>query len=370
MSLGRESLVQTGSAVQPHPRLLCRRILLIKLSSAGDIVHALPVLAGLRWRWPKAHIAWLVSTSFAELLEGHPDLDEVISFDRQRFGRLGRRWSATRRFAEFCWRLWARRFDLVVDLQGLFRSGFLSLVSGAPVRIGLAEAREFAGTFYTRRLASRPPHQHAVDRYYRAAGPLGFAHRPIRFPLAIKEADRAEAAGLLRQAGLEGRRFAALAVGARWETKRWPAERFAELADALADRYALASVLTGSAADYAVGEEVCRLSTSGPLNLAGRTRWRHLLGLLEMASLVVTNDSGPMHLAAALGRPLVAVLGPTNPTRTGPYGRPQAVLRRNLPCSPCYLRTLQSCPYAHTCLRDLPAEEVLAAVDRALSGQR
>jgi heptosyltransferase-1 len=358
----------SGANAMP-PRRGMRRILLIKLSSAGDIIHALPVLAGLRRRWPEAHIAWMVSTPFAELLDGHPDLDEVIRFDRRRFAHLGRQWSASWAFARFCWRLRARRFDLVVDLQGLFRSGFLSLVSGAPRRLGLSDAREMAGAFYTRRVGRRTPNLHAVDRCYQMATALGFAEQGPRFLLHVPDACRAEVTELLRDSEVEGRPFAVLAIGARWETKRWPAERFARLADALAERHGLASVLVGSEDDRQLAEQVRQYSHSGPVNLAGRTRWGQLMALLEQARMVVSNDSGPMHVAAALGRPLVAVLGPTHPGRTGPYCLPEGVVRRDLPCSPCYLRMLASCAHGHACMRDLPVESVLKAAGRALCGQ-
>ena len=150
-----------------------KRILIIKPSSFGDVIHALPVLNGLRRRYPQARISWLVSTACAGLLEGHPQLDEAIPFDRKRYGKIGRSATITLEFARFVGELRKRRFDLVIDLQGLFRSGFLSRACGAKVRIGLSDAREFGWIFHSQRVRVPAGDMHAVDRYWLVAGLAG-----------------------------------------------------------------------------------------------------------------------------------------------------------------------------------------------------
>ncbi len=344
------------------------RILVIKPSSVGDIVHALPVLHGLRVRWPSARIGWLVASHFAELLEGHPELDEVIPFDRRRFGRLGRSIPVSVEFAEFVQSLRARSFDLVIDLQGLFRSGFLAMATGAGVRIGFPEAREFGWLFYTHRVEVPTSDMHAADRNYQVGGMLGFGHVPMEFRLRIGEAPRGEAAQFLAEAGLPpGQPYAALIPAARWETKLWAPDRFAAVADALQKDWALRVVLVTSAAHKPIAEAIADLTATATINLAGATTLKQMLALLEAASIVVTNDSGPMHMAAALGRPLVAIYGPTNPTRTGPYNRPRAVVRAELPCSPCYIRKLSQCPHKQECMNRVTVDDVLAVVSRELA---
>jgi ADP-heptose:LPS heptosyltransferase len=377
-----------------------RRILIIKPSSPGDIIHALPVLHGLRKHYPDAHLAWLVATPFRGLIEADPALDEVIPFDRKRFGRLAFSVPVAREFLSFVRRLRQRRFDLVIDLQGLFRSGFLAFASGAGVRVGFRRAREAAGIFYTHKIPENPPpncgtapqpvpppprrrchtgngnvseclqavskgrsDRHAADQNYDVARMLGFGDLPMDFTIALRENDRQQARRLLEEAGFRpGERYVVLVPATRWETKCWPPERFGHLANLIQERRGLGAVLVGGGSDIEVGDVAVDASMGTAANLCGRTTLRQLAAIIDGASLVVTADSTPMHMAAALGRPLIALFGPTNPDRTGPYGRPQDVLRADLDCSPCYLRTLRQCPHGQVCMKQLSVERVLAAV--------
>jgi lipopolysaccharide heptosyltransferase I len=345
-----------------------RRILLIKPSSPGDIIHALPVLQGLRRRYPAAHIAWLVATPFANLIETHPALNEVIHFDRKRFGKIGRSAGVTLEFLGFVRALRHKEFDLVIDLQGLFRSGFLSKASGAPVRIGFASAREMAWMFYSHRLPERSPHAHAADRNYQVAPALGLPDGPLSFEIHVTPEDRAVAAALIGEARVDpGRGYVVLVPLTRWETKCWPTDRYGKLAGLIKDRHGLTSLLVGGASDVAAAGIAVQASDGAAINLCGRTTLRQLAALIEGASVVVTADSTPMHLAAVLGRPLVALFGPTDPRRTGPYGRLADVVSLPLECSPCLFRRLSQCPYDHACMRDLDVDQVAAAVDLRLS---
>lgn len=344
------------------------RILLIKPSSLGDLVHALPVLHGLRQRYPEARIDWLAGSSFAPLVEGHPEVSEVIRFDRRRYGQMIRDPRIAVEFTAFCRELHRRNYDLVVDLQGLFRSGLMALATGAPVRIGFAAARELGWVFYTHHLQAGPGNAHAVDRNYATARMLGFADVPVTFDLAVTAAERRRADQILTGAGLPGRaRFAAILPGARWETKRWPEDRFAELVDGLAEHQRLISVLLAGPDEAAICVRIegeCRRPVT---NLASKTALRELVAVLERAAVVICHDSAPMHLAAALGRPLVCLLGPTNPARTGPYSNSARILQTDLPCVPCYLRRLSQCPHGHACMASLEVESVLHAAAAVLT---
>lgn len=345
-----------------------KRILLIKPSSPGDIIHALPVLRGLRGRYPQAHIAWLVATSFANLLEADPAISEVIPFDRRRFGRLGRSFSVTREFMAFVGALREKAFDLVIDLQGLFRSGFLAMASGAPVRIGFAAARELGWMFYTDKIPKSGPDAHAADRNYQVAELLGFERRTKDFSIYLTDADREHAAILLRECGVaKDSGYAVLVPVTRWETKCWPAGRYGALAKQLRDRHGLTSVLVGGPSDITAAQIAIGASEGSAHNLCGRTSLRELAALIERASVVITADSTPMHMAVAQNRPLVALFGPTNPRRTGPYGRLDDVLRIDLDCSPCYLKKLHQCPHQHACMQRLDVEKVMEVVTRKLA---
>lgn len=344
-----------------------RRVLIIKPSSFGDVIHALPVLGGLRHRFPQAHIAWLVAESCAGLLEGHPQLDAVIRFDRRHYGRMLRSRRSLRDFLGFVGRLRGEHFDLVVDLQGLFRSGFLAAVSGAGRRVGFANARELGWLFYTHRVRVDDPRMHAVERNYLFGRLLGFADVPIAFHLHVRPEARARVARLLGEAGLAPpARYAVIAPGSRWETKRWSVARFAELTRRLVEGHGLGVVLTGAEDERPAAQEVARLAGVPTLNLAGQTGLQEMMALVESSALVVMNDSGPLHLATAFGRPTVGIYGPTSPSRTGPYGRLDSVARLDLPCSPCYLKKLSNCPHAHRCLADLPVELVCEQIRRVL----
>ena len=346
------------------------KILLVKPSSLGDVVHALPVLHGLRTRFPAATIDWLIASPFASLLRGHPEVDNLILFDRQRFGFVGRSLSATAAFCAFVHDLRSRRYDLVIDLQGLFRTGFLTLATGARVRIGFADAGEGAWVFYTHRLPRVDRDMHAVDRYYRVGGLLGFEKTPIEFRLALSGSAQSEAETLLDDNGLPGGvPYVVIVPGARWETKVWLPERFVETVDTIQGRDGVRCVVVGGPGEVDLCARIVRGCASTPINLAGKTTIPQLAAVLARAAVVLCHDSAAMHLAVALERPVVCLIGPTNPRRTGPYRRPGDVVQRMVECSPCYLRRLSQCPHDHRCMKELTTGEVVQAIRQALDGQ-
>jgi lipopolysaccharide heptosyltransferase I len=339
----------------------------VKPSSLGDVVHALPVLHGLRVRFPDSRIDWLIAPSFAPLVEGHGDVDELVMFDRRRFGRLGHNPVVAGEFVRFVGGLRKRRYDLVVDIQGLFRSGFLSLMTGAPVRIGFRSAREGAWIFYTHHIAMADPDAHAVDRYYRVGDLLGFADVPVEFNLPDSEDSSRRAEAMLRESSFpDDGSLIVVAPSARWETKMWLTERFARTIDRLCHTESRRCVLVGGADERGRCERIAERCRTRPANLAGQTSLSELTAVVRRADLVLCHDSAVAHLAAALQRRLVCITGPTNPRRTGPYRRGEDVVRLNLECSPCYLRKLRQCRHDHRCMKELEVEAVVAASERAL----
>src|SRR5207248_5722085 len=266
----------------PLPTSAPRRILIIKPSAVGDVVHTLPILNLLRRRWPDAKIAWLVTPACAGLLEGHPQLDEVILFDRKRLGSIWRRpwlWLELRRFTRS---LRHRKFDLVIDLQGLFRSGWLAKKTRAPVRVGFANARELAWVFYTHRVPIDTMEQHAVSRYLKVAQFIGCDDRQVEFVFATTDEDRKYAEELIRaDKNVCPTDYAVLLPGTNWLTKRWPIERFAGLVNPLRQR-GLACVVAGGPDAVAMAKQI-----PGAIDVTGKTTLRQLTALLEGASLVV-----------------------------------------------------------------------------------
>jgi heptosyltransferase I len=331
-----------------------RRILLIKPSAIGDVVHTLPIWNLLRKHWPAAEISWLVTPGCAGLLDGLPGLN-VIRFERGRLANAWRSASAAKELLGLGKWLRDLRFDLVIDLQGLFRSGWMTWQTHAPVRVGFANARELAWTFYTHRVPIESTEQHATERYLKVLAALGVPTGPIEYPFAHDERDRAHVETLLPA----GTKYAVLLPGTNWPTKRWPVEKFARLVAPLRQRFGLEVVVAG-------GPDVAELADQIPdaINLAGQTNLPQLVALLDRADVVIANDSGPMHIAAALGRPLVAIYGPTSPVRTGPYYRMETVVRLDIPCSPCYSR---QCSH-QSCLQWLGIEPVLELAEQQMNG--
>ena len=359
-----------GSFFRSRPALSIEsfeRILLVKPSSLGDVVHALPVLHGLRTRYPRARIDWLIGSPFAPLIEGHREVDDLILFDRRRFGLIGRNLKVTGDFARFLRLLRERDYDLVIDLQGLFRTGFLSWATRARTRIGFRNAREGARMFYTHPIAVEEPNSHAVDRNYLVARLLGFADVPIQFNLPPADQVGVRALDMLRARGFTADdRLLAVVPGARSETKVWLPERFAETIDEVQTPGGARCVLLGGPDEVDLCARVAGACRSGPIDLAGQTSLQELAAVVARADVVLCHDSGVMHLAVAFGRPLVCLVGPTNPRRTGPYGRFDDVVRLDLNCSPCYLRRLAQCPHEHRCMRELTTPTVVSAVQRLL----
>ena len=302
-----------------------KNILIIKPSALGDIVLALPALAALKRNFPQAKISWLVRPEYAELLRGHPDLDEVILFDRR---LLGKSWYNPRAFSgllELLRRLREGRFDLVFDFQGLFRTGFFGWVSGGKRRFGMTQAREFARFFYTDKISQDASSIHLVDYYLKMVAAAGAKRGEIEFRLP-EDAEAAEVVEkLLKLQGVNGK-YAVIVPGAARENKRWPMERFAKLADKIVSQFGWSMAATGSAAEKGYIETLQNIAGVGVVNLAGRTSIAELIELLRGAAVVVSNDTGPGHIAAALGVPVVMIFGPTNPARVCPYRRPECVV--------------------------------------------
>jgi heptosyltransferase-1 len=341
-------------AAQAHDQ----RILIIKPSSLGDVVHALPTLAMLRSRFPSAHIAWLVKEQWSGLLERAEGLDKIWPIQPGLKGWLA-----------IIPQLRAERFDIVVDLQGLLRSGVVGWLTGAARRIGFANAREGSVWLYSEKVPVALPDMHAVDRYLLVAARLGApsAGQPSpAFRLRRLPEDHKAVADVLARHGLsEKTRWIAINPFARWPTKRWPLESFAGVADRIQQQGWGRIVLFGGGGDKPQAQAMMQRMHTAAVDVTGEMPIKLLPALLESAAVLLTNDSGPMHIAAAVGTPVVALFGPTNPARTGPYGSRHTILQHKIPCSPCYSRRCHNVSHLE-CLVNISEDTVLAAVRDSL----
>jgi lipopolysaccharide heptosyltransferase I len=309
------------------------RVCILKPSSLGDVVNALPVLSALREHWPGAQIAWVVNRGLRGLLDGHPELDEVIPFDR---GAAGSGPGAVAALWRFSVGLRRRRFDLAIDLQGLLRSALMALGTGAATRVGLADAREGAPRLYTHRVAPPPGEAHAVDRLLKVAQAFGADVSRPRFVVPIGEDDRRWAREAL--ARVPSPRLA-LNPGARWPTKRWPPKHFAEVARRAVEARGAGLVAFGAEEDRPLVDELRRELAGLPLlDLCGRTTLPQLAALAAESDVVLSNDTGPLHLAAAAGARVVGVYTCTSPKLNGPYGPRAVAVRTGVWCAGHYVR--------------------------------
>ncbi len=369
------------------------RILLIKLSAVGDVVHTFPVANRLRRRYPAARIDWVVKPSIAELVRHHPAIDNVVLYADHSASRPWRSgWAAIAAAGRLFAELRSAEYELVIDLQGQLRTAVLALATGAPLRLGFDRprsrvwraserqlpalarrhawqgAREGSWLAYTHRLSIPTLDMHAVDRYLRFGSMLGIAEEGVDFSFVIPDASATRVNNLLGEhvGDIDGRPVAVIAPGTIWETKHWGSEGFALVARHLM-RKDFAVVLIGSMGERAVCRQVAA-AAPGAVNLAGLTTLSELAALVRRAAICVTNDSGPMHLAVALDRPVVSIFGPTDPVWIGPYRRPGAVSSAAPACSPCYLRRLSQCRHQHGCMRGVTAEAVIDRIETVLAG--
>jgi lipopolysaccharide heptosyltransferase II len=340
-----------------------QKILILKPSSLGDVVQALPVLRMLKRHWPQSEIHWWIDSHLAPLLADDPDLAGLILFER-------RRWSSPRYWPEVLQSVHRTRteaFDCVIDLQGLARSAIFAWLANAPLTIGLESTREGARGFYDL-VVPRPSYDtHAVDWYVRVLPRLGV---PVNWDINWLPDQPKVTAELRRKWPMDGARWVVLQPGARWLNKRWPVEHFSELTRRLAaSNPDLRFAILGSGDDQPLGEAISRAAAGRCLDLTGKLSLPEMVAWIRWCEVMVTNDTGPMHVAAGLGKPVAALFGPTDPRRTGPYGQLENVLRLQLECVPCMK---SSCAYAKPleCLRALTPETVFAAVRKHLESPR
>jgi lipopolysaccharide heptosyltransferase I len=300
------------------------KVLVLKPSALGDIAMTLPAARSIKRGLPGARVYWLVNKGLTGLLEGNPNVDEVIEFDRQTLGRMWYSPAAWEEFGKLVKKLRSEKFDVVMDFQGLLRTALLGRLSGCKARVGMKDAREGATFFYTDVVAKPLNSEHVVDYYAAMVEALWVEAGKPTFEFVVSHEVQAQAAAVLKKEGVAGK-YAVIVAGASDEAKRWPLERYAQLAEKIAHDYGLAVVATGSTGEEEIVNRLAKLARIGIVKLAGRTNLPELVAVLKGATLVVGNDTGPTHIAAGLGIPTVVVFGGINPARLYPYGRRECV---------------------------------------------
>jgi ADP-heptose:LPS heptosyltransferase len=346
---------------RPAPRRVLpapRRVLIVLLGAIGDVVRALPLLGRLRRAWPGAHIAWAVEPKSRPVIERHPWLDEVIEFNRAR---------APWAFIPFLKKIRDGNFDLVLDLQRHLKSGVTSICSGAAERFGFdaSNAKEYNHLFSNHRIAPQPNMRLKLLQYQAFADALELPPAPIEFGLDASPEECRRADELLAGAP---RPLLGVILGSSWPSRIYFPEMTADvirnLAHPAAAAPALYPVLLGGPGEKNLAAGVMRhLGDTPALNLAGRTTLRDLIAIFPRCAAAFGPDSGPMHIAAAVGCPVVSLWGSTAAERSAPWGFGSLALSGRIPCHPCYLR---QCPIGRECMRRISPDDVSTMLRRAM----
>jgi len=339
------------------------KILIVKMSAIGDVIHTLPALNALREHFPDAHITWLVEEAASDIVKSHQALDRVLISKRQQWikGLLGpqclQNIKETIRFVK---ELRDTVYDLVIDFQGLMKSAAMVGLCRGKQRIGYGMTREFSYIVLDDRIPPFDMDKHAIFRYLNLIKHLGVKARDIEFNIHLGEQERSRVMSMLRQDGWDKQSVVAINPVAKWDSKLWGDDNFSRLADKLVSELGCLVVFTGSKQDKKEIAKIISRMHNPCIDFSGRTDLRHLAALYGMSKCLVSTDTGPMHLSAAVGTPVVALFGPTAPWRTGPFGDGHEIIRSDLSCSPCFKKKCDSVE----CMKLISVEQVLASIRR------
>lgn len=331
-----------------------RNILIVKLSAIGDVIHALPVAHALKNAFPKARITWAVEKPALDLVTDHPYIDEVVLFDKTRCRTLP---GLISYLPDFVQRLKQKNFDLALDLQGLFKSGIITLLSGAPKKLVYCNAREFSD-WVSKKVCGPNQNGHIIDQYLDVVRALGAPKETVDFGIRINEQQIKAVRQILKNAGWEGQPYVVLIPGANWPNKRWPPLYFSVLADRL-NKQGLSPVLIGGPADLPLAQQILDRAETRLMNLIGKTSLKQLAWVIKNAQVAVGGDTGPMHLSVAVDTPTLALIGPTDTHRNGPYGKAHKSLITSRDCTGCWQR---DCQKNLDCLDAISVDDVYQSI--------
>ena len=342
-------------------------ILIVKLSAIGDVIHTLPALNAIRKAYPEARITWLVEEAAHDLIKDHPALDRVLVSKRKRWLRKIRSTlflTSMKEVYGFIKELRDTYYDMILDFQSLLKSGILIALAKGKRKIGFGkglEHMEYSYLFLNERIPAVSMEHHALTRGLMMLNALGIPTSEVEYKLPVSDHDRQQVDDLLQQHGLKNHeRLVVINPVAKWESKLWSNHKFAQLADRIIAQYDAGIVFTGSFEDRPTIHRIKEGMSAPAVNLAGETTLNMLAALYAKADMVVSTDTGPMHLAVAVRTPVVALFGPTAPWRTGPYGSGNQVVTVGHACAPCFKR---HCPTGD-CMALISVDQVFDAVSK------
>jgi lipopolysaccharide heptosyltransferase I len=333
-----------------------KRIFVVKPSSFGDIVQSLPVAGMLKEQYKGASVWWLANSNYLDLFRLIPAVDKTIAFERQKWGKIRSIFQTIPEIFSFLMNIRRKRFDIVLDLQGLFRSGIIAWLTGAPIRIGFGDTRDFAYIFYNNKVYPTKDMLHAQERYFYLTGQITSAAKPrgiLNIPVSEKRWAESVWGNKLK---------IAVNPGGRWDTKRWPVEKYSYVLNEILKKHNARIVILGDKNDKSVTKEILTRSPSDITDLVGKTNFIELTAILNKADLLITNDSGTMHLADYLNVPMIALFGPTDPRKTGPKGKDVIIIKSDMKCSPCFKRICDM----NKCMQAIDEKTVVSAVEDIL----
>ncbi|MBN2453898.1 MAG: lipopolysaccharide heptosyltransferase II [Candidatus Omnitrophica bacterium] len=337
---------------------MTKRILIVNVNWVGDVLFSTPFIRAVREANPGAYIACLIHPRCREVLEANPRIDELIIYDEEGIHKsLIGKWRLIRQ-------LRSKNFNTAFLLHRSFTKALIAYLAGIGERIGYPTKSR--GGILTKAAEEPFEEQHKVEYFLNIARSAGIKAEDISYEFFVRDADRKFIRELLAKDGIGDKDFVAvLCPAGNWAPKRWPREKFARLADELADRYGAKIVLSASGKDLPLVEDIKKVMAAAPVITAGRTDLLGLGALLERADLVVANDTGPMHIAVAVGAKTIALFGPTSPRITGPYGKGSyVVISGNTACEvPCYNIACAD----NTCMAAIRVEDVLKEAEGMLA---
>lgn len=355
-----------------------KNILLIRLSCTGDVVHALPVARAVRESYPGARISWLAERPAAELAAANPYIDRVIVLPKKEWNRgfVNNKIGTLREIRRFYRKLGEYDFDIALDMQGRFKSGLSAYLSGARTRAGPSWAGEGSAVFYNKKITS--PHapdrrkdvfwksldMHVVERNLYMAGWIGARGSRVSFDIVPPPPVKARAREIIKNLP-PSRKVIALHPFTTWKSKDWPPGRYAKLADAMIREFDCAVLYTGSSEDREGISRIIEMMERPAENTAGELGLLELAGLYRVCDLFIGGDTGPMHLAVAVGTGVLAIMGPTTARTHGPFGEKHKVIQK-ASCRDCWMKICPKKTYG--CMREISVREVLSAAGDMVKG--
>lgn len=346
-----------------------KKILFVKLSAIGDVIHCLPALESIKACLPSARISWVVEEKASNLLEDYPNIEKLYIFKRKswlcRLKNPLNMPGVLKEFISFIKEIRREKFDIVMDYQGLLKSGIITFLSGGRRKIGFKDAREFSYIFLDEKIDAPPRKEiHALVRNFYLVKSLGINSINARWNFPLKEEEE-KVFQKLKSLGLNlTKPFILIHPFAGWKTKLWSQDKFALLGNRIVEELGANTLFTGGKEDISYVQGIIYRMTRGGFNLAGKTSLKELAGLCRKCRAFISTDTGPMHLASAVEVPVIALFGPTAPWRTGPYGNKSIIIRKEMQCSPCFKKECDS----RECMDFITVEEVFQKVKEIFDG--